>query len=166
MTVRTVDTSIVLNTVKPHSFWCAFEHHVQLEADKPPQIIYVGISKLTDVYKLAECRVNSEWSRMFRGGGHVMVRIIAIGEDRTETLKYAMRHMKALDPIPVCNAKGVSTRGLTRRVKCLNDGEVFASQKQAAEAYGLYPSSLSRHLQGATHVVNGLMFEYVDRAER
>ncbi|QED11565.1 helix-turn-helix DNA-binding domain protein [Arthrobacter phage Qui] len=44
-------------------------------------------------------------------------------------------------------------------VRCVTTGEVFASQKRAAEANGLSVSSLIRHLNGERPDVKGLTFE-------
>lgn len=57
---------------------------------------------------------------------------------------------------------------LTRRghagnvVKCVETGEVFASQNRASIVYDIAPSELSKHLRGLSGDVNGLHFEKLD----
>lgn len=161
MTITTTDTALVIDTNRPQEQYCAYEHLVSFEAGAPPEVIMVGMCRLTEVYRLSEGRVNSDWSRIFGGGGHVMVRIIAVGDNRADMSKFAANHIKSLPAIPRCNLHGVSTRGYARPIRCENDGMVYPSQKEAAEAYGLHASAISRHLAGNLHKVGGMVFTYV-----
>ena len=61
-----------------------------------------------------------------------------------------------------------SVNVLTRRghagnvVRCLETGEIFASQNRACDLLGLNRSDLSNHLNGAKDEVKGLHFEKID----
>lgn len=44
-------------------------------------------------------------------------------------------------------------------VRCLNTGEVFGSQKRAADANGINQGELSRHLAGERETAGGFLFE-------
>jgi len=155
------DTAIVIPSDSPWKMWACYEHQVTFEAGKPPEVIMVGVTKMCDVYRMAECRLNSEWQRIFAKGGHVMVRIIATGDDKPEMMRWAATHMRSLDKIPRCNLHGVSTRGYARPIRCENTGEVFASQKEACDALGIHQSAMSRHLGGGLGKVNDMVFRYV-----
>lgn len=49
-------------------------------------------------------------------------------------------------------------------VKCVETGELFASQNRAASALGIDAAGLSRHLQGKNPHVGGLTFENLGEA--
>lgn len=49
-------------------------------------------------------------------------------------------------------------------VKCVETGEIFASQQRASEALGISASNLSRHLRGDMPHVKGLTFEGLGEA--
>lgn len=44
-------------------------------------------------------------------------------------------------------------------IKCVETGEVFASQRRAAEVMGVNRSELNKHINGLKEDVNGLHFE-------
>lgn len=48
-----------------------------------------------------------------------------------------------------------------REVRCIDDGQVFASQIQAAAHYGIATNSMSLHLRGIQNNAKGKRFEYV-----
>lgn len=50
-------------------------------------------------------------------------------------------------------------------VKCLTNGEVYASQHRAADALDIDPGQLSRHLNGHIPNVKGLKFEVLGEAQ-
>ena len=50
----------------------------------------------------------------------------------------------------------------SKKVKCVETGEIFSSQKAAAEAYNTTTSSISNVLHGKQVTVAGFRFEYVD----
>lgn len=49
-------------------------------------------------------------------------------------------------------------------IKCVETGEIFASQNRAADALGVSRSALSKHLKGVTSSINGLTFESLGEA--
>ena len=50
-------------------------------------------------------------------------------------------------------------------VRCVETGELFASQNRAADLLGLDRTALSKHLNGKTEHLNGLHFERVGLAQ-
>jgi hypothetical protein len=48
-----------------------------------------------------------------------------------------------------------------KQVRCIDDGQVFASQTQAAAHYGISTNSMSLHLRGIQNNAKGKRFEYV-----
>lgn len=49
-------------------------------------------------------------------------------------------------------------------IRCVETGEVFASQNRAAEAMEISASTLARHLKGLRDHVGGNTFEYIQEA--
>lgn len=156
------DASLIIDTTQPGKTWCAYEHLVSFAVGQPPEVIMVGACKLADVHRLIDGARNSEWQSIFRGGGSVMVRIIATGHDQAEIQRHAMAHMRAMDPMPRCNLKGYSTKGTSQRIECLTNGIVYESQKAAADALTLSGSAISRHLRGDLKHVGGYTFRLAD----
>ena len=164
MTLIKQDGSLILPTDKAWQLYCAWEHLCYFEADQPPVVIMVGACKLTDAYKMLDGRRNSEWMRLFKAGGTVMVKIIATGPDRTSCVKFAMDHMRKMNPMPRCNLMGFSNKGVARRVECLTNGEIYDSQTHAATALGISNVQISKHLKGDCKHVNKYVFRYADDA--
>lgn len=50
-------------------------------------------------------------------------------------------------------------------IRCIQTGEVFASQGRAAEAMGISPSNLSQHLNGKYAHAGGYTFENLGEAK-
>ena len=50
-------------------------------------------------------------------------------------------------------------------IRCVETGEVFASQQRAAEVLDVNPGNLSRHLNGKLASVNGKTFELIGEAQ-
>lgn len=157
--IKKQDASIIGNTMNLDKQFCAYEHLAVVEPGKPPEVVFVSACKLLDVYRMVEGRRNSEWAKMFRDGGDIMVRIIATGPDRTEIIRFAMNHMRQMSPRPRCNLHGVLMKGVARPLICSN-GQTFNSQVEAARALGVSASAISRHLKGELNTVAGYTFGY------
>jgi hypothetical protein len=155
MTILKADTSIVLDVDRPSELFCAYEHYTT-------ELIMVGACKLVDVYRMADAKSNTEWQRTFSRGGYVNIRIIAVGDNRTEMARYAQTYLRSLPTIPRCNLHGITTRGFARPIRCENTQVVYKSQRDACEQLGIESSSMSRHLNGRLSRVHGMVFRYAD----
>lgn len=160
-TLNKADAAIVVDTVQPGKLYCVYEHLVSFAPGQPPEVIMVGTCKIADVYRLIDGSRNSEWQKIFRGGGQVMVRIVATGHP-TACQRHAMAHMRAMNPMPRCNLHGVSTKGTSQRVECITNGIIYDSQKAAADALNISSSAISRHLRGDLQRVGGYMFRLAE----
>lgn len=159
MTLTKHDAAIVIDAAQSASLWAAYEHQAQFEAGKPPEVVFVGVCRLTDVYRMIEGQRNSEWLRIFGRGGAVLVRIIATATERGEAMRHAQAHAKSFPTLPRCNLHGVNLKGVARRVICSN-GKTYDSQKHAADALGVSASAISRHIRGELNTVGGYTFAY------
>jgi hypothetical protein len=153
------DASLIIDAAKVTRLWCAYEHSAQFEPGKPPEVVFVGVTKLTDVYRLIEGQRNSEWLRIFGHGGAVLVHIIGTGESRSDMMRMAMERAKSFPTLPRCNMHGVNLKGTARRIICSN-GKTYESQKEAADSLGISSSSISRHLRSELKSVGGYTFAY------
>ena len=153
------ENSIVLDVQTVVSDWCVYEHWAVIKEGEPPSCIMVGASKLSEVLKLTNARCNSEWAKMFQAGGTIMLRIIALGDDRREIFNEAIRQTRKYDPVPHCNLRGFSLAGAVKRIMC-SDGRVFATQEEAAAGLGASQSMVSRHLRGEINNVKGFLLTY------
>lgn len=160
------DASLVVDTHQPGKLWCAFEHLVSFAAGAPPEVILVGTCKLQDVYRLIDGARNSEWQRIFSGGGQVMVRVIATGLEQQEVHRFAMTHMRSMPTMPRCNLRGVTTKGTAQRIECVTNGVTYDSQKSAADALSISGSAISRHLRGDLSHVGGYVFRLAGEGQR
>jgi len=64
-----------------------------------------------------------------------------------------------------------STQSVVRRmhpgnvIKCNETGEIFASERRAADLLGLSRTTLGQHLKGNQNAVNGLTFTKIGEAQ-
>ena len=158
------DASIVVDSKLARDVWCVFEHQAVLKQGDPPEIILVGASKLTDVFRLSDGRSNSEWVSIFSGGGQVLVRIIALLPTKGEARKFAVQHMSALRPMPRCNLIGYNLRGNTRAIYCINNRKTYQTQTEAGNDLDIHPSAISRQMRGELQHANGYKFIYASDA--
>lgn len=136
--------------------WCVYEHHLHNPDDGSASLIFISWCKLTDAYTLADAARNSEWARLVKPSSWLTVRIIQTGNE-IDCRNHAMAHMRALQPMPICNLKGIDTTLIARRIGCSN-GQEYETQTAAAKALGIPQGMLSRHLKGDLKHVKGLTF--------
>jgi hypothetical protein len=159
MTITPCDSSLIIDTAPERPQWVAFEYQASMSPGAPPTVIYVGASPLTEVYRLGEGRSNSEFADIFRNGGHVLVRIIAIG-DRHDIVRHAINYMRDnFETVPRCNLRGFNTKGMNRAIRCSN-GTTYDSQTEAARALGISQSAISQVLSGKLTHAGGYTFTY------
>lgn len=159
--IQKIDTSaIVIDALRPLDIWCAFEHQVVLKEGDPPTVILVGACKLSEVYRLQDGKMNSEWADIFKQGGSVLVRIVALSTDKPEIHRFAQDMILKTEPTPICNLRGYNLQGRARGVICLNNSRRYNSQMEAAADLGISASGISRHLRGDLSHVGGLRFIY------
>lgn len=159
MTMQAADCALIVDVHRSANTYCVFEHHLQIAPGQPPEIILVGMSRLTDIYKLIDGKTNSDWAAIFANGGSVMVRIVATSTDKSEARRAAAVHARSLNPAPRCNIHGFNVRGISRKIMC-NNGVEYDSQLAAAEELNLSQSAISRHLRGELAHVGGFRFYY------
>ena len=160
MTLIQCDASVVVDTRNVAETFVVFEHQVAFMPNQPPEVILVGSCRLMDLYKLRDPRNNSEWAEIFKRGGTVLVRIVAVSDNRLEAQRYAMQHMRSFPAMPRCNARGYNSRRVSRPIICHSNSQKYRSQKHASDEMGISQSVLSRHLAGELQHAGGHVFSY------
>lgn len=163
MTITTCDASIVIDAQNGNHQWCVYEHHVVLEEGAPPTMILVGACKLNEVFNMTDGKTNSEWAKVFANGGKLLLRIVAVADDKPEAVRHAQGIMR--DKQPICNLRGFDLKTQRNAIKCLTNGRRYNSQSEAANDLGINQGQLSRHLRGTGKHVNGFVFAYAPPEE-
>lgn len=140
--------------------WCVYEHLMQMDDDGPPVVIYVNACKLLELYRLGQGKQNTEWVNITKHGRPIIIKVVATGTDRMVIQRHAMKHLRSMSPMPMCNLRGFSLAGRARTVYCSN-GKTYNSQDQAAQELGISQSAISKHLRGDLQQVRGLIFSYM-----
>lgn len=161
MAIVEFDSSIVMRTELRVRQYAIFEHHAVMVEGQPPELIFIGHDRLSEIYKLLTPRKNTEWSRIYANGGSVMVRIVAITNDKQEAIRYVLARIRNAEKIPICNRRGLNIRGGAQAIECIETGERFASQREACEAFGIREPNMTRHMQGLALTVGGMTFRTI-----
>lgn len=155
--------ALVVDTLANNEQWCIFEHLAVMTEGEPPQVIFIGVCKLVEVYKMAPARTNSEWFRIFEKGGQVLVQIIGTTTDKTEAFRFAQERIRETMPRPICNVNGRNLKSQRASIQCVQNGRYYNSQLEAAHDLGIYASSISRQLSGQSPSAQGFTFIYAER---
>ena len=91
MTIIEQSGSVVVDVRDATKTLCVYEHYIG--GGDTEQIIFVNVCSLVDVHKLSDARINTEWARIFTGGGSVGVRVLATGMDRRALLHWARQYI-------------------------------------------------------------------------
>lgn len=143
---------VVLPVRRPFDIYCVYEHVIA-----GPEVIFVGVDRITNVFNMNQVSNNSEWRRIFNAGGEVLIRVLLHGPDQSVMKREAARYMKQLPQLPRCNLRGVRTHGMTRAVWCSN-GTVYPSQTAASVELGIPQSLISRCVRGLSKSIHGYQF--------
>jgi hypothetical protein len=122
------------------SHYALYEHRL---IDK---VIYLGICKLTDIYSFPDARQNTEWLRFITGDVPIIVKVLRTAPRAIDLQNERYRLIQALRP--PCNVSGNQLHGQHVMIECVEDGQRYPTQLEAAKAYGISQSALSNHLAG------------------
>lgn len=154
--------ALVVDVKRSTDMWCVFEHHAVMKEGEPPEVIFVGVSQLVHVYRLATARTNSHWIKIFQSGGQVLVQIVATTLDKAEAFRYAQERLRDMKPMPICNVLGRNLKNARRSILCVQNQRYYNSQLDAANDLGIYASAISRHMAGHSPSAQGYTFVYAD----
>jgi hypothetical protein len=162
MTITKQDAPITITPAQVADTYCVYEHLMVTTPGAPPSVIFVGSCKLIDVFRMRDARNNSYWTTLTSAGAPVMIRIIMTAQDGKTARDGAVKHVRSLNPMPVCNVHGFNMFGSQRAILCSN-GQTYQSQSEAAAALGVTQSAISQNLRGTLSGVKGYTFTYAER---
>ena len=126
---------------------------VSYSTGDPFAVIWVGVVKLHDLYKFIDPGENNQWRHHVTPHTQLVVTIHYTGskiECQIESSKLIVKHK------PVCNMTGHSH---SKRIACSN-GQIYATQSEAAQALGLNQGGISSVLNGRLQSISGYHFHY------
>lgn len=125
-------------------------------------VIYYGVCNFYEVLYCPDAKQNSAWVRMTRELGTVLtIEILQICEGITDALRFRSVYMRK-NGSPICNATGGKI-AYTKRIRCIETGEIYESAAAAARLTGVAQGNLSKHLNNNPGYkrLKGLTFERV-----
>lgn len=124
--------------------WCLYSHSIA----PFKETFFLGICKLSDVYKFVDAYRNSHWRKTITADTIFKTSILATMDSVVEA-QTALRTM--FNEIrPECNIKGYQYSG-RMHVICIegeNKGVTYKSAAEAALQNGISPGAMSNHLNG------------------
>jgi hypothetical protein len=132
-----------------HSF-CVYGHFLKNLPTVCPsnEIFFVGICKLTDVYKFPDAYRNNYWRDNVSENTIIEILVSFTSENLIECQRQLEVIVKQSRPI--ANIKGYRQHGKTM-VTCIqgsNVGKVYNTTTEAAELNGVSQPAMSNHLNG------------------
>lgn len=124
------------------------------------ELLYIGLCRYAQLMQFPDAQGNSKFRERISRSKPFNMRVIARG-DRFSCNKYRYSMARSLNPIPPCNLAGITS--YFQQIECVEDGKIYRTQKEAAEAYGISQGNLSSHLRGRAGFkqVRGHTFRYV-----
>jgi len=125
------------------------------------KVIFIGLCKLVDLYRLPDARTNTLWETMTRGNAYIIMNTLFTGESYEACDRFRFSWMQT-NGMPVCNAKGLVLKKKRPEIICNETSVLYKTQSAAAKELGLHTSALSNHLRGLPgfKTVGGFTFRY------
>ena len=128
--------------------YCVYEHwgYRDIDAsDAEEQLMYIGVSPMSNVYDFHDARINSKWQEIFIHNSPLRIVIIATSINVNECHNF--KYQQVRDRKPFCNIYGTQPQA-NMPVVCNETNEEFETAAAACERYDIAPSSMSNHLRG------------------
>lgn len=138
-------TNIVISTT-PHDIsltWVIYALHDGATA----QIKYIGLCRLTELFRIPDARSNILFDQMFTPDTSFLIRVISTHKDKSEA---STTHRHAIYEHNSPEMNGASSIARHANIQCLETGETFVSASHACRSHGLSQPALSSHLNGKT----------------
>lgn len=136
--------------------WCVVEYQVMF-SEGPPTLMMITSCRLDQAFHMRHPLNNSVWREHVRPEHPVIVNIHAIGT-KVECNKLASK--LTIERNPRCII-GQDSRYNRKRIQA-DDGRIFDTQQDVADAIGASQAAVSLHLRGGTRAVRGVVLTYVE----
>lgn len=155
------------NAIKKHG-WDTFSHRILMsglseEQANDLEIFYINKFKTNNKkfgYNIAPGGYNHPFNPYKYHTAEAKAKISKANKGKKRTEEWKRQHSERMKGLLVGSKNGKSTP-----VRCINTGEVFGSQRQAAKAMGVVQAKISRCCNGQANHTHGLRWEYVDKSE-
>lgn len=121
-------------------------HCVYYHYDTTNRIYYVGVAKLTEVYKFADAKDNTAWLEYAKQQPIIRARIcfMSLHEMECHNKRYTM--IRELSPY--CNLNGRPLARARSQIICNETNETFNTIQEIIAIHGGHVSQYSAHLRG------------------
>lgn len=120
---------------------------IYMHMDVDDKVQYVGVTPLSELFKLTDAQCNSKWAEVFsRDNNGLRIFVHSLTSDEREAHKTKSELVTKYQPY--CNLKGFWISPERQRVVCNETGESFETIKAAADAHNLTYSQLYNHVNG------------------
>lgn len=116
------------------------------ECWKAGTLIYIGVAKFSQFHLLPDATRNSYFAALVKSDEPIDIRIIATGH-KVDCVNHRMSLLRSMTDTPPANRYG--SYGQQMRIQCIEDGKIYRTQQEAAQAYGIAQGNLSHHLRGS-----------------
>lgn len=126
------------------------------------EIFYLGICKLSDVYRCPDAYRNTYWRKTINDNTLIQTTVISTSSEYGSLYNQLNEYVKLWKPI--ANLKGYQQSSLPSVITCVegdNAGQTYQTQQRCAEANGITQPALSNHLNGRPgyDTVRGMKFK-------
>jgi hypothetical protein len=141
-----------------------YEHQVFRSTAEPPISLFIGVTRMAELFQFSDARRNSEWLRYVTPDRPLITIVHATG-DYNQCSNY--RRKLVIEKKPFANLRGFDA-SMSMRVRCLEDGKIYDTVTDAARNYDASISAVSNHLNGKPGFksVKGHTFERIPRDEQ
>lgn len=126
------------------------------------EVFYIGICKLSDVYRCPDAYRNSYWRAAIDDNSLIETTIFSTSKHYGDLWNELQEKVKLWHP--VANMKGYQQSSMPSMITCIegpNAGKTYQTQQRCAESNGITQPALSNHLNGRPgyDTVRGMKFK-------
>ncbi len=122
-------------------------------------LIYLGVGLLRDLLSMKEPKKHGAFVKLVSEDTPLSI-VVKYTGGMVECNNKRAAMLRDLPARPILNTPS-PLNSRTSWVKCINDGRIYRSQLEAAEAYGVAQGNMSAHLSGRLKTLGGRVFEIV-----
>jgi len=149
---RPINMHMVINMQADAKAWAVYE----LRDTATAELLYIGVNRLANIMTLNDLNTNPGFDR----SRNYIFTLASVHESKTLAVKARYIRMTNNGQMPILNRQASRGRG---HVQCMDTGEIFTTQYEAAQHHGIDPGALGRHLAGRPYhnTVKGRTYRFV-----
>lgn len=139
--------------------WAVYSHTLPM-APPDQQPSWIGYCRAPDVLQAPDARLAAAWLQQVAPYPQVQLTVHTLHDTGREAMREALRMIRLYKP-PVNGAEPLPAPGNTRRVQCMETGEIFDSAADVCRKYGIHKSQFSVYMSRKDGKrLRGLSFVY------